>query len=55
MAIEEGWLPPTIMNEYKMEVLKSKNNWSHDEAKATSGNAKAINPIFGEVDENQFT
>ncbi|KAG7559036.1 Integrase catalytic core [Arabidopsis thaliana x Arabidopsis arenosa] len=53
-AVEEGWEPPYELNEDGVKITKPKANWSTEEKNLSKFNARAMNAIFGGVDEDEF-
>ncbi|XP_039146856.1 uncharacterized protein LOC120284120 [Dioscorea cayenensis subsp. rotundata] len=53
-AVEEGWSPLIEVDENMNETVKIKSNWSSEDMLKANANGKALNAIFGGVDENQF-
>ncbi|KAH7681548.1 Zinc finger CCHC-type protein [Dioscorea alata] len=54
IAVEDGWFSPTQVDEDKNEIVKKKINWSAEDMRRANANGKALNAIFGGLDENQF-
>ncbi|KAG9450312.1 hypothetical protein H6P81_010277 [Aristolochia fimbriata] len=56
-SIEKGWkLPTKVVGEgaARKEILKDDSEWTDEDDKLSSCNAKALNAIFGGVDVDQF-
>ncbi|KAG9446263.1 hypothetical protein H6P81_012391 [Aristolochia fimbriata] len=56
-TIEKGWFPPTKEigeGADKKIVEKSDTEWIEEEERLSNCNSKALNAIFGGVDEEQF-
>ncbi|KAG9449454.1 hypothetical protein H6P81_009419 [Aristolochia fimbriata] len=56
-SVEEGWDPPTVEIEKDVDVkrvVKPSSEWNDAEEKLANCNSKALNAIFGGIDEEQF-
>ncbi|KAG9454310.1 hypothetical protein H6P81_007214 [Aristolochia fimbriata] len=56
-SVEDGWIPPTAEvgeGPDKKRVLKPISEWNDEEDKLSNCNSKALNAIFGGIDEEQF-
>ena len=52
--MEEGWSPSVQIDEEKNETMKKRSNWSAEDMCKANANGKALNAIFGGVDENKI-
>ncbi|KAL1218318.1 hypothetical protein V5N11_022863 [Cardamine amara subsp. amara] len=55
IAVEEGWIHPTITDAEGKEIPKPKKSWSAKEKLEAKFNAKALSAIFTSLPMNQFT
>ncbi|KAG9442737.1 hypothetical protein H6P81_018591 [Aristolochia fimbriata] len=56
-SVEDGWEPPTVEvgeGADKKRILKSSAEWNDVEERLANCNSKALNAIFGGIDEVQF-
>ncbi|KAG9446379.1 hypothetical protein H6P81_012507 [Aristolochia fimbriata] len=56
-SVEDGWEPPTVEvreGADKKRILKSSAEWNDVEERLANCNSKALNAIFGGIDEEQF-
>ncbi|KAG9454814.1 hypothetical protein H6P81_007718 [Aristolochia fimbriata] len=56
-SVEDGWEPPTVEigeGADKKRILKPSSEWNDVEDRLSNCNSKALNAIFGGIDEEQF-
>ncbi|XP_010480935.1 PREDICTED: uncharacterized protein LOC104759742 [Camelina sativa] len=53
-AVEEGWEPPYEKTEAGDKIIKPKARWTVEEKSLSKYNARALNAIFGAVDDDEF-
>ncbi|XP_010418555.1 PREDICTED: uncharacterized protein LOC104704120 [Camelina sativa] len=53
-AVEEGWEPPYEKTEGGDKITKPKARWTVEEKSLSKYNAKALNAIFGAVNDDEF-
>lgn len=51
--VKDGWSPPIDVDDKNNEI-KKKCNWSLEDTSKANANEKALNAIFGKINENQF-
>ncbi|XP_019094587.1 PREDICTED: uncharacterized protein LOC109129975 [Camelina sativa] len=53
-AVEEGWEPPYEKTEAGDNITKPKARWTVEEKNLSKYNARALNVIFGAIDDDDF-
>ncbi|XP_010467026.1 PREDICTED: uncharacterized protein LOC104747145 [Camelina sativa] len=53
-AVEEGWEPPYEKTEAGDKITKPKARWTVEEKNLSKYNARALNAIFGAIDDDDF-
>lgn len=53
-AVEDGWESPSLLTEAGIRIPKPKDRWTDEEKSLSKFNARAMNAIFGSVDEDEF-
>ncbi|XP_010501655.2 PREDICTED: uncharacterized protein LOC104778950 [Camelina sativa] len=53
-AVEEGWEPPYEKTEAGDKITKPKAHWTVEEKNLSKYNARALNAIFGAIDDDEF-